>query len=87
MHDTRHSSFGIVEFTGSAHERGFQYGEKFADNISEMLDRSYGFYNDAANLSKDEMLKTAGKFWPFIEEYSGEIAEELKGCVRGLGGR
>ena len=83
MHDTRHPSFGIVEFTGSAHERGFQYGEKFADNISEMLDRSYVFYKDVANLSKDQMLKTAGKFWPFIEEYSNEIADELKGLCEG----
>jgi isopenicillin-N N-acyltransferase-like protein len=83
MHDTRHSDFGIVEFTGSAHERGFQYGEKFARNISEILDRSFSFYKNVANLSKDEILKTAGKFWPFIEDYSGEIAQELKGLSEG----
>jgi isopenicillin-N N-acyltransferase-like protein len=83
MLDTRHPNFGIVEFTGAAHERGFQYGEKFAQNISEMLDRSYVFYKNVANLSRDEILKTAGKFWPFIEEYSNEIAEELKGLSEG----
>jgi isopenicillin-N N-acyltransferase-like protein len=83
IHDTRQPSFGVVEFTGSAHERGFQYGEKFAENISAMLDRSYAYYKDAANLSKDQMLKTAGKFWPFIEEYSDEIAQELEGLCEG----
>lgn len=83
IHDTRQPSFAVVEFAGSAHERGFQYGEKFAENISAMLDRNYAFYKDAANLSKDQVLKTAGKFWPFIEEYSDEIAEELKGLCEG----
>ena len=83
MLDTRHPSFGVTEFTGSAHERGFQYGEKFAQNISEMLDRSYAFYKNAANLSRDEVLKTAAKFRPFIEEYSDEIAQELKGLSEG----
>jgi len=83
MLDTRHPSFGIVEFTGSAHERGFQYGKKFAQNISEILNRSYSFYKGAANLSRDEVLKTAGKFWPFIDEYSNEIAQELKGLSEG----
>ena len=85
MIDTRHPNFGIVEFTGSAHERGFQYGEKFAQNISEMLDRTYDFYKTAANLSRDDVLKTARKFHPFIEEYSDEIAQELKGLSEGSG--
>jgi isopenicillin-N N-acyltransferase-like protein len=83
MLDTRLPSFGVVEFAGSAHERGFQYGEKFAENISEMLDRSYDFYKTAASLSRDQILKTASKFWPFIEEYSDEIAQELKGLSEG----
>jgi len=85
MLDTRHPNFGIVEFSGSAHERGFQYGEKFAQNISEMLDRTYTFYKDAASLSRNETLKTADKFRPFIEEYSDEIAQELKGLSDGSG--
>ena len=83
MLDTRDPSFGIVEFTGSARQRGFQYGEKFAENIKEMLDRTYTFYKDAANLPKDEILKTAGKFWPYIVEYSDEIADELRGMSEG----
>jgi len=83
MLDTRDPNFGIVEFTGSAHERGYQYGEKFEPHISEMLDRTYTFYKEAANLSKDQILKTAGKFWPYIEEYSDEIAEELRGLCEG----
>jgi isopenicillin-N N-acyltransferase-like protein len=83
MLDTRNPNFGIVEFMGSAHERGFQYGEKFAGNITEMLDRTFTFYKNAANLSKDQILKTACKFWPYIEEYSGEIAEELRGLCEG----
>ena len=83
MLDTRHPNFGIIEFSGSAHERGFQYGEKFAENISEMLNRSYGFYKEVANLSREAVLKTASKFRPFIEEYSDEIAQELQGVSDG----
>jgi isopenicillin-N N-acyltransferase-like protein len=83
MIDTRHPDFGIVQFSGSAHERGFQYGEKFAENISEMLDRSLSFYKNTANLSREEILKTARKFWPFITDYSDEIAQELIGLSEG----
>jgi len=83
MIDTRQPDFGIVEFTGSAHERGFQYGEKFAENISAMVDRSLSFYKSVANLYKDQTLKTAEKFWPFIADYSDEIAQELKGMSEG----
>jgi isopenicillin-N N-acyltransferase-like protein len=83
MLNTRHPDFGIIEFRGTAHERGYQYGEKFSENISEMLDRSYLFYKQTANLSKEEILKTASKFLPFIEEYSSEIADELKGLSEG----
>jgi len=81
--DTRHPDFGVIEFTGSAHERGFQYGQKFARNISEILDRMYNFYKEAGRLSRDQILNTASKFWPFIEDYSIEIAQELKGLSEG----
>jgi len=83
MLDTRQPGFGIVHFSGSAHERGFQYGEKFSPNISEMLDRSLSFYKNTANLSRDDILKTASKFWPFIVDYSDEIAQELIGLSEG----
>jgi len=81
--ETRQADFGVVEFRGPARERGFKYGERFASHIQEILDRSLTFYKTTANLSKDDVLKTASKFWPFIEEYSGEIAQELLGLSEG----
>jgi isopenicillin-N N-acyltransferase-like protein len=81
--ETRNRDFSLVEFSGKAHERGFMYGQKFAANITEMLGRSYSFYTGPAKLSKDEVLKIAGKNFPFIQSYSNEIAEELKGMAEG----
>jgi isopenicillin-N N-acyltransferase-like protein len=72
-------------FSGGAYERGYQYGTKFSQNIDEMLNRSYQFYNTIGRLPKDKILKVAGKFIPYIQEYSNEIAEELRGIAEGSG--
>jgi len=73
--------------SGSAYDRGFQYGEKFKNSINNFVD-IFLYGNDPlgfSNLSKDQVRKIGRKFAPFIEDYSSEIAEEMKGIAEGSG--
>lgn len=83
--NTRSPDFGVVELSGEAHERGYQIGKKFSANISEMLDRTYEFFEKTARLQRDRVLKISGRYSTPIEEYSDEIANELKGMGEGSG--
>ena len=83
--NTRQIPGGYLEFTGNAHERGYQYGEKIAKNIEEMLNRNLAAINQSTGISREQILRTASKFYPYIEEYSQEIAQELQGQAEGSG--
>lgn len=77
----------LAELSGNAYDRGYQYGIKLKGLINNFVevflygDDPIGF----SNLSKDQALKKGRKYAPFIEDYSPEIAEEIKGIAEGSG--
>jgi len=73
----------LFEISGEARERGFQYGEKCKESISRFVDSFYTDFKDKKNLSKPEVLRYARKYTPYIEGYSPEVMEEIKGIAEG----
>lgn len=76
-----------MHLSGSAHERGYQYGAKFAANIADLLDKQYKFFTGTAKMSRNSVQRIGAKFIPHIQSYSNEITEELKGISEGSGRR
>ena len=73
-----------MDLTGGPHDRGFIYGEACKDLIARMIDEQ--FYQEfSGRLTRDQLLKHARKYVPFIESYSPETADELKGMAEGSG--
>lgn len=72
----------MLEVSGSAYERGYKYGETCKTLINRMLEEA--FYTELkGKWTKDQLLRESKKFIPFIEDYSPEIAEELRGMADG----
>ena len=74
----------IYEVSGSAHDIGFQQGEMFKDDIDRLVNQFYKIYN-GFKVSKEKALRKAMHYVPFIEDYSPEILEEMKGIAEGAG--
>ena len=73
-----------MELSGEPYDRGHKYGEACKNLIARMIEEQ--FYQEfSGRLTKDQMLKHARKYEPFIQNYSPEIAEELKGMADGSG--
>ncbi|MCJ7489899.1 MAG: hypothetical protein MUO87_07135, partial [Thermoplasmata archaeon] len=71
-------SLFTMELSGEPYDRGYKYGEACKNLIARMIEEQ--FYQEfSGRLTKDQMLKHARKYEPFIQNYSPEIAEELKG--------
>jgi len=75
--------FRVVKLSGGAHERGLAYGNSCKDLIERLVESHYSFYDHFCNVKKSELLKEARKYIPPIEEYSPEIAEEIKATAEG----
>jgi isopenicillin-N N-acyltransferase-like protein len=76
------------EFSGEPYERGFSYGAACRDGISRFLQES--FYDvfslgETIEASKEQMALFAKKCTPYIEAYSPEIFEQMKGIADGSG--
>ena len=77
-------SLFTLELSGEPYDRGHRYGEACKNLIARMIEEQ--FYQEfSGRLTKDQMLKHARKYEPFIQNYSPEIAEELKGMADGSG--
>jgi isopenicillin-N N-acyltransferase-like protein len=72
------------ELAGSAYERGQKYGTNFKRLIARMIEEEF-YKQFQGKVSKDELIRRAKRYAPFIEGYSPEIAEELKGMADGSG--
>ena len=72
----------VFELSGGAHDIGFQQGEKFKDDVEKIVNQFFQIY-DGFGLSKEQVLRRAMRYVPFIEDYSPEIAEEMKGIAEG----
>ena len=74
----------LLELSGGAYERGQKYGAKFKRLIARMIEDE--FYKEfQGKVTKNELVRRAKKYAPFVEGYSPEIAEELKGMAEGSG--
>jgi isopenicillin-N N-acyltransferase-like protein len=71
-----------LEISGDAYDRGFEYGEKQKNPITRFIDTFYVEFSEG-NLSKEAALRYASKHTPYIEDYSPEVMEELKGIAEG----
>jgi len=73
-----------LELSGGAFERGQVYGARFkpliARNVEELWYKGF-----EGKVSKDQLIRHAKRYAPFIEDYSAEIAEELRGIADGSG--
>ena len=73
-----------MELRGDPRDRGHQYGEACSGLIGRLLDEQ--FYQEfEGRFTKDQLLRHARKYEPFIQDYSPEIADELKGIAEGSG--
>ncbi|UCE91814.1 MAG: hypothetical protein JSV90_01275 [Methanobacteriota archaeon] len=75
-------SLFTMDLSGNAYDRGFGYGEICKSLITRMIEEQ--FYQEfAGRQTKDQLLRHASKYEPFIREYSPEIADELRGIAEG----
>jgi isopenicillin-N N-acyltransferase-like protein len=73
----------VVEFAGAPYERGCNYGDKCREKIGRMVDTFLGLYANDFKESKDQVLRDARKYQPYLEDYSAEIWEEIRGIATG----
>jgi len=66
-------------------ELGFQHGEKLKSRIDYYIDWFLTWYRTKANMQKDQVLRETRKYASYIEQYSSEISEELRGIAEGAG--
>ena len=67
-----------VEVSGTPYGMGFQYGSACPE-IGKMFELTC----EACKLERDAAISLSPKYIPFIEEYSPEIASEMKGMAEG----
>ncbi len=67
-----------VEVSGTPYEMGFQYGAACPE-IGKMFDITC----EALGLERDAAISIPPKYSPFIEKYSPDIANEMKGMAEG----
>ena len=79
--------FAEVEVGGLPREMGRQFGEATRDRFPGLLDHVMMRLNQYRTqpVTLDSALATAGRFFPFVEEYSTDSAEELRGIAEGAG--
>jgi isopenicillin-N N-acyltransferase-like protein len=77
----------LIELSGKPFERGHQYGAQLKEVIGNFVDVFlYGKDPMAfSNLSKNQVVKYGRKYSPYLEEYSPELAEKVKGIAEGSG--
>jgi isopenicillin-N N-acyltransferase-like protein len=67
-----------VEVSGNPYEIGFQYGSACPE-----IGKMFAITCQALELERDAAISLAPKYIPFIEEYSPDIANEMKGMAEG----
>jgi len=75
----------LVTCSGSPSDRGNQYGNACKDLITRLVQAHFSYYAKNFHMDKDQVLKEARKYVPFIDEYSPDIMEEIRGTAEGAG--
>jgi isopenicillin-N N-acyltransferase-like protein len=77
------NQYSVLEVSGGAYERGFEYGVHHKPLIRRLIDSHYGYYATYLKTSKQEALRDASKYIAPLNEYSEVVADELKGVAEG----
>jgi isopenicillin-N N-acyltransferase-like protein len=78
------TSFPYVVIEGSGYERGLQYGSKATEHIHKSLDIYLSAF-EHRGLDGAEVRERAARFVPVIEDFDGELFQELRGIADGAG--
>lgn len=75
--------FPIVKTRGTPDDRGEQYGSQCRPMIDRVIEFYRWIFEIKSKLSWDQSLEKAAEFVPFLNDYDGEIMEEIAGIARG----
>ena len=75
----------VLEVSGTARERGRQYGE----GASDLIDRALGYYREAltrqTGMSWAAVTDSVLKWLPISEQFAPHLVEEMRGIAEGAG--
>lgn len=75
----------IVISKGTPYEMGYQHGKAVPERVKRSFDLMLLLCQKKLNISKDECLKIAMKFFPTVEAYNKDYLIELQGIADGAG--
>lgn len=75
----------VISVSGNPYDLGFQHGRQAKKAIQENVLFYMNFWEYFGGAKRDQILKDAQKFIPYIEKLDPEILEELKGVAKGSG--
>lgn len=77
-------SFPLIEISGPARKRGFQYGQKAADRIALSV-KNYKAAFAHNDISWEQACGTAESFIPKLREIEKDLFKEIEGIAEGSG--
>ncbi len=77
--------FPHVRVSGSAHERGRQYGAQAADRVQRSIAAYAGVFAHYAQWDWSRVTEEARRFVPAIEDFGPAYLEEIRGIADGAG--
>lgn len=77
--------FPHVRVSGSAHERGRQYGEQSAERVRRSIEAYAGVFAHYAQWDWARVTQEARRFVPAVEDFGPAFLEEVRGIADGAG--
>jgi len=74
-----------ITLEGSPYEVGYQHGDRFSKEVSELLNLYKVFWMSEYKLSEDTLKEFGEKTFRLIEKWDKKISEELRGLSDGSG--
>lgn len=75
----------IISVSGSPFERGYEHGRRAKEGIKKNLQFYLNLWKYSSGLDRDQILKKAKAFIPYIENAGLDLIEELQGVAEGSG--
>lgn len=75
----------VIELEGSNYQMGYQYGRKYGPIIKESVSTNYQITRFYTGLSREDCLRSVGRFIPHLEESVPHLCDEMKGISDGSG--
>ncbi len=75
----------VITVRGSAYEIGVEHGQKAKEAIQHNFQFYLNLWNHFSGVKRNQVLKKAQTFIPYIENLDSELVEELKGVSKGSG--